>query len=68
MRPLLGFLVLTAAFAEVRPMKLKAVLETAMAQNPDVALARLEERKAADAIRAARDPFMPKVIVGSGLA
>ncbi len=68
MRLLLGILVITAAFAEVRPMKLKAVLELAMAQNPDVALARLEERKAADGIRVARDPFMPKVIVGSGLA
>ena len=68
MRLLFGFLVVTAAFAEVRPMKLKVVLETAMAQNPDVALARLEERKAADAIRAARDPFVPRVIVGSGLA
>lgn len=68
MRLLLGILVITAAFAEVRPMKLKAVLELAMAQNPDVAQARLEERKAADGIRVARDPFMPKVIVGSGLA
>ena len=68
MRLLLGFLVLTAAFAEVRPMKLKAVIEMAMAQNPDVAQARLEERKAADGVRVARDPFMPKVIVGSGLA
>jgi outer membrane protein len=58
----------TAVHAEIRPMTLKAVLETAMAQNPDVALARLEERKAADSVRAARDPFVPKVIVGSGLA
>ena len=68
MRLLLGILVITAAFAEVRPLKLKAVLELAIAQNPDVAQARLEERKAADGIRVARDPFMPKVIVGSGLA
>ena len=68
MRLLLAFLVTPVAFAEVRPMKLKAVLEIAMAQNPDVAQARLEERKAADGIRIARDPFMPKVIVGSGLA
>jgi outer membrane protein TolC len=39
-----------------------------MAQNPDVALARLEERKAAEGVRLARDPFVPRVIVGSGLA
>ena len=44
MRLLLAFLVTTAAFPEIRPLKLKAVLELAMAQNPDVAQARLEER------------------------
>lgn len=66
----LPFLLLfaTAAYAEVRPMTLKAVLEAAMAQNPDVALARLEERKASENVRLARDPFVPKVVVGSGLA
>ena len=31
-------------------------------------MARLEEQKAAEAVRIARDPFSPKVIVGSGLA
>lgn len=68
MHKLLVFLIAATACAEVRPLSLKAVLETALAQNPDVALARLEERKAAEATRAARDPFVPKIIVGSGLA
>jgi outer membrane protein len=68
MRLFFPVLLATAAFAEVRPMTLKAVLEAAMAQNPDVALARLEERKAAENVRLARDSFVPKVIVGSGLA
>ncbi len=39
-----------------------------MAQNPDVALARLDEQKAVQATKQARDPFSPKVFAGSGLA
>lgn len=66
---LLPFLFLAiAAHAEIRPMTLKVVLEAALAQNPELALARLEERKAAHSVRAARDPFSPKLFVGSGLA
>jgi outer membrane protein len=68
MRLLLLLFFAAPAYAELRPMTLKAVLEAAMAQNPDVALARLEERKAAEGVRLARDPFVPRVIVGSGLA
>jgi outer membrane protein TolC len=37
-------------------------------QNPDVIIARLDEMKAQEAVRVARDPFSPRVIVGSGLA
>jgi outer membrane protein len=68
MRLLSVLLLAAAAHAEIRPMTLKAVLEMAMAQNPELALARLDERKAAENVRAARDPFAPKVFVGSGLA
>ncbi len=39
-----------------------------MKQNPDVALARLDAEKARQAIRVARDPFTPRLTVGSGLA
>ncbi len=39
-----------------------------MKQSPDVALARLDEEKARLGIRIARDPFTPKIGIGSGLA
>lgn len=68
MRLLPVLLLAIAAHAEIRPMTFKAVLETALAQNPDLALARLDERKAAETVRAARDPFVPRAFVGSGLA
>src|SRR5437763_8766597 len=55
-------------FAEVRPMTLRQAVETAMKQNPDLALARLDEQKARQGIRVARDPFTPRITVGSGLA
>lgn len=55
-------------FAEVRSMTLKQAVETALAQNPDVALARLDEEKARQGIRIARDPFTPRITAGSGLA
>ena len=64
-------LLLTAAVAlraEVKTVTLAQTLELAAAQNPEVALARLDERKAAEAVRAARDPFRPKIFAGSGLA
>jgi len=54
--------------AEVRTLTLRQALETAVKQNPDVIIARLDEMKAQEAVRVARDPFSPRVIVGSGLA
>lgn len=54
--------------AEVFPMTLRQAVDTALKQNPDLALARLDQEKARQAIRVARDPFTPKVVVGSGLA
>jgi outer membrane protein len=49
-------------------MTLREVVETALKENPDIALARLDEQKARQAIRVAKDPFVPRIIVGSGLA
>ena len=49
-------------------MTLRQAVELAMKQNPDVALARLDAEKARQAIRVARDPFTPRLTVGSGLA
>lgn len=49
-------------------MTLRRAVETALRQNPDIALARLDEEKAHEAVRVARDPFAPRIAVGSGLA
>lgn len=48
-------------------MTLKQAVEAAMKLSPDVALARLDEEKARLGIRVARDPFTPKLTVGSGM-
>ena len=70
MRDNLAFLLLlpSLACAEIRPMTLRQVVETALKQSPDIALARLDEERARQAIRVAKDPFTPRIIVGSGLA
>src|SRR5687768_13381551 len=54
--------------AEVRTMTLAEAIDTALRQNADIVIARLEEQKAAEQVRIARDPFTPRVIAGSGLA
>ncbi len=54
--------------AEVHTLSLKQAVDLALKQNPDLLLARFDEAKAQQAIREARDPFHPKLIVGSGLA
>lgn len=57
-----------ALYAEVRTLTLRQALEIAVRQSPDVMLARFDEQKSQEAVRLARDPFSPKIIVGSGLA
>src|SRR5271155_2224132 len=54
--------------AEVRPMTLRQAVETALKQNPDITLARLDEAKARQSVLVAKDPFTPHLIIGSGLA
>lgn len=56
------------ASAEVRPMTLREVVARALERNPEVTLARLAERTAAQRVEIARDAFIPKVYAGSGLA
>ena len=56
------------ASAEVHSLTLQQALEIAARQNPDVALARLDEQRAEQGIKVAVDPFRPKVYGGSGLA
>lgn len=68
-KALIFALVLVSALrAEVFPMTLRQAVDTALKQNPDLALARLDQEKARQSIRVARDPFSPRVVVGSGLA
>jgi outer membrane protein TolC len=54
--------------AEVHDLTLPQAIGLAIKQNPEVVIARLEEQKAAQAVRVARDPFSPRIGVGSGLA
>ena len=56
------------ARAEDHTLTLRQAIDLATRQNPDIALARLDELKARAAIRVARDPFLPRVVMGSGLA
>ena len=62
------FLSVCASAAEMRTLTLPETVDLALKQNPDVVLARLDERKAEQGVRLARDPFIPKIVVGSGLA
>ena len=54
--------------AETHALTLSQVVELALKQNPDVVLARLDEEKMRAGIAVARDPFSPRLSVGSGLA
>jgi outer membrane protein len=54
--------------AEVHTLTLQQALELAARQNPEVALARLDEQRAEQGVKVALDPFRPKVYGGSGLA
>ena len=54
--------------AEVHPMTLRQAVETALKQNPDITLARLDEVKARQGVLVAKDPFTPHLVIGSGLA
>lgn len=49
-------------------MTLRQAVETALKQNPDITLARLDEAKARQGVLVARDPFTPHLLIGSGLA
>lgn len=56
------------AAAETHSLTLKQAVERALQQNPELLLARYDDVQAQLAVREARDPFLPKLVVGSGLA
>src|SRR5437762_1011986 len=62
------FLGLSSLSAETYKLTLRQAIDRALAQNPDVVVSRLDEQKAAQSVRQAKDPFFPKVVVGSGAA
>ena len=62
------FLAGAGAHAELHTLTLRQTVELAARQNPDVKLAQLDQQRAEQGIRIARDPFRPKVYSGSGLA
>ncbi|HTQ54040.1 MAG TPA: TolC family protein [Bryobacteraceae bacterium] len=53
---------------EVHTMTLRQAVRQAMAQSPEIALARLDALKAQEAVRLQKDPFTPHIYFGSGLA
>src|ERR1700743_3607668 len=68
-RVLLSFLASAClARGEVHTMTLRQAVDQAVKQNPEIALSRLDELKARQGIRVAKDPFTPHISVGSGLA
>src|SRR5690348_11716411 len=56
------------ANAENHSLTLQQAIDRALTQNPEVIMARMDEIKANQAIRIAKDPFSPRVGGGSGLA
>jgi len=54
--------------AEIHTLSLRQAVDRALHENPDIALARLDEQKAAQAARLAKAPFSPAIFAGSGLA
>src|SRR2546425_712912 len=49
-------------------LTLRQAVDLALQQNPDLIVTRLDEQKAAQSVRLAKDPFYPRLIVGSGAA
>jgi outer membrane protein len=64
----LSLLAFTASRAETYVTTLREAVELALRQNPELVLARLDEQKAAQAVRLAKDPFYPRLVAGSGAA
>jgi outer membrane protein len=69
MRAIVLSLVLAAVAAgESRTLTLKEAVDLALKQNPDLTLTRLDEQKAQLEVRAVAEPWLPRVVAGSGLA
>src|SRR5947207_15542121 len=49
-------------------LTLRQAVDLALQQNPEMIVSRLDEQKAAQSVRLAKDPFYPRIIAGSGAA
>src|SRR5215469_12261898 len=65
---LLPLLTASLLHAEVHYLTLRQAMVLVLKQNPDILMARLDEMKAIQGVRVAKDPFTPRITVGSGLA
>lgn len=68
MRTIVFFFATLSAFAEVKTLTLRQAIDLALAQSPDIVLARLDQQKSRDQVAIAKDPFVPKLYAGSGAA
>ena len=59
---------IAAAYGETHSLTLRQAVDLALKENPDLVLSRLDEQKAQESVRTAKDPFVPKLYAGSGLA
>jgi outer membrane protein len=61
-------LIVSAASAETYSLTLRQAVDLALKQNSELMATRLDEQKATQNVRIAKDPFYPKLVVGSGAA
>jgi outer membrane protein TolC len=57
-----------AGYAETYTLTLRQAVDLALRQNPELTVTRLDEQKAAQSVRLAKDPFFPRMFVASGAA
>jgi len=58
----------SAVHAETYTLTLRQAVDLALRQNPELTATRLDEQKAAQSVRLAKDPFFPRLVIGSGAA
>ena len=71
LRLILAFCGVSASFAlaaETTTLTLKQAVDLALRQNPDITIARLDEMRAALDVQVVKEPILPRVYAGSGLA
>lgn len=64
----LFFCTLAALSGETYTLTLRQAVDLALQQNPDLVASRLDEQKANQSVRLAKDPFYPRLLLGSGAA